>query len=410
MKESNGYGQGYSEEQAQRTAWLIAGYLQQTLTEEEHDELDQWVTASDENQRLFEELINPAAIQKGLTELGGADSRAALKKIKARLQFDPKKTKANKRRLLPYGIAASLILLAGLYFIYNLMNGKTKTKKPLTEINTIRPGGNYAILKLANGQTINLQDSKNGLIDSTSGSEVLKTADGQLSYVNSGLASIEQHTLTTPVGGQYNVLLPDGSRVWLNAMSSLKYPVSFTDKERVVELTGEAYFEVATQVQAGSANGMNGGKIPFIVNTRGMRVEVLGTHFNINAYEDEPTINTTLLEGKVKIAGSELKPGEQAQLDSKGKIDIKENVNTEEIIAWKNGLFQFRSAPIESIMRQVSRWYDAEIVYKGKVDFHFTATIHRHEPVSKLLQVLEEMNNVHFIIEGKKIIVKPETN
>ncbi|HSU26797.1 MAG TPA: FecR domain-containing protein [Chitinophagaceae bacterium] len=402
MKESNGLGQAYNEEQAQRTAWLIAGYIRQTLTEKEHDELDDWVTASDANQRLFEELVNPKFIEKGLAEMAGTDSQAALDKIKLRLHFKPERP--IKKKLITYGIAASLVILVGLFFLFILMDKKADPGKPGLTENTIQPGGNYAVLKLANGQTINLYDAKNGLIDSSGGSEVLKTADGQLSYEKEGKAGNEIHTLTTPAGGQYNILLADGSRVWLNASSSLTYPVTFSGKTREVTLTGEGYFEIANVSQHTAAGEE---KIPFIVDVRGRRVEVLGTHFDINAYEDETTINTTLLEGKVRIGDEELSPGEQAQLDPNGKITILQNINTAEAVAWKNGQFQFKDALIEPIMRQVKRWYDAEVVYEGKVDFHFNATIYRKEPVEKLLHILEETNRVHFKIDGKKIIVKP---
>jgi ferric-dicitrate binding protein FerR (iron transport regulator) len=404
MKETPVQENGYSEEKAQRIAWLIAGYLQQTLGEKEHDELDEWVTASDANQQLFEELIHPAVIEKGLAQLGEADTQAAIQRIKAKLHFTPARTKTTKRRFMYYGIAASLVLLAGIYLMYTLINPKSDPGKIATENDSLQPGGNYAMLRLPNGKTINLYEAKKGLIDSSEGIEVLKTADGQLSYVNSALEKTDQHMLITPVGGQYNVLLPDGSRVWLNALSSLKYPVAFAKgKERVVELNGEAYFEIASiPLSPGEP-----GKTPFVVKVRGVNVEVTGTHFNINAYEDEPDIKTTLLEGKVKVQDTELLPGEQAQVSAGGKVSVHRDINTEEVIAWKNGLFVFKGSQIGTIMRQVNRWYDAEIVYEARPDFHFNATIHRHEPVSTLLQVLEETNQVHFSIQGKKIIVKP---
>jgi Fe2+-dicitrate sensor, membrane component len=207
------------------------------------------------------------------------------------------------------------------------------------------------------------------------------------------------------------VLLQDGSRVWLNASSSLRYPATFNGAERVVELRGEGYFEIAP-VESPGAEKKKG---PFIVKTEGMAVKVLGTRFNINAYKDEEIITTTLLEGSVSLSGRNqpgsairiLKPGEQAKLYADEVIQVLENVDIEETVAWKNGQFKFNDARIETVMRQVSRWYDAEIVYRGTVNYHFNATIYRHEPVTKLLKVLEETDRVHFTIEGKKIIVRP---
>ena len=415
------------EEQANRIAYLLAGYLRQTLSDEEHDELDEWMTTSDENQQLFEELTDPATIQKGLAEMDTVNEAASLERIKSKIYFSNEKSIPRKRRWRQYNIAASIILLAGLLIFFQVMKRKTKDDKVIVETNKIQPGGNYATLTLGNGQTINLHEAKNGLIDSANGSEVLKTAEGQLSYESSSIANDAYHILTTPAGGQYSVLLPDGSRVWLNSSSSLKYPVAFTGKERVVELTGEGYFEVAPSTSPGltatpsrGGYGEGGGKTPFIVKVGNMEVEVLGTHFNIMAYGDEPSIQTTLLEGRVALrpfdkltaqgdnhATFELKPGEQGQMGNDRELKIMSGVDVEEVVAWKNGLFKFKDAPIEEIMRQVGRWYDAEVVYEGKVNYHFNATIYRKEPVNKLLGILEETERVHFRIEGKKIFVKP---
>ncbi|MBK8088094.1 MAG: FecR domain-containing protein [Chitinophagaceae bacterium] len=232
------------EEEAQRIAYLTAGFIKRTLNDAEHDELDAWITASDANQRLFEELISPEGIAKGMQERNAIDTEAALQKIKEQIRFQPQEEKKGKVFQLFYRAAAAVVLIAGAYLIYTMMNRKPNPERVTVQTNAIQPGGNYALFTLGTGKKIRLADMKNGLIDSTDGSEVLKVADGQLSYVDNEQTNEEQHLLTTPIGGQYNVLLPDGSRVWLNAASSLKYPVSFHGKERVVELTGEGYFEV----------------------------------------------------------------------------------------------------------------------------------------------------------------------
>jgi ferric-dicitrate binding protein FerR (iron transport regulator) len=213
--------------------------------------------------------------------------------------------------------------------------------------------------------------------------------------------------------------LPDGSRVWLNAASSLKYPVRFDGRERVVELSGEGYFEV--RPAPSSAPG-GGERKPFIVKVNGIEVEVVGTHFNINAYKDDAVTRTTLLEGKVRvrrkpIADSRqssvvsgeviLYPGEQAVAGVHGVITMQKEINTEEIIAWKNGWFDFKDASIETVLQQASRWYNIEVVYKTKINKHFNAEVLRSEPLEKLLRLLELTGGVHFKIDNKTIYVLP---
>lgn len=412
------------EEEAQRIAYLTAGFIKRTLNDAEHDELDAWITASDANQQLFEELISPEGIAKGMQERNAIDTEAALQKIKEQIRFQPKKEKKGKVFQLFYRAAAAVVLIAGAYLIYTMMNRKPNDEQVTVQTNAIQPGGNYALLTLGNGKQIRLAEMKNGLIDSTDGSEVLKVADGQLSYVDNQQTNEEQHLLTTPIGGQYNVLLPDGSRVWLNAASSLKYPVSFHGKERVVELTGEGYFEVSPLSPKGGQE-----KMPFIVKVNGIEVEVVGTHFNINAYKEDAVVKTTLLEGRVKVrreTGGErresadgrreeegvsdeviLQPGEQAVAGKSGVITLNKGINTEEIIAWKNGWFYFKDAPIETVLQQAARWYNIEVVYKANIKQHFNAEVLRSESIEKLLKLLELTGAVHFKIENKTIYVLP---
>jgi ferric-dicitrate binding protein FerR (iron transport regulator) len=231
-----------------------------------------------------------------------------------------------------------------------------------------------------------------------------------LTYTIAGLQVTEKdaafyNTITTPRGGQYQVTLSDGTKVWLNAASSIRFPVLFTGNERKVEITGEAYFEVAKNVSK-----------PFKVKTISSEVEVLGTHFNVNAYDDEAVAKTTLLEGLVKVsvpqtggklAARFLQPGQQSGITKDGRISVLNNADTEEAVAWKNGRFQFRSADLKSILRQISRWYDVDVVYKGNVDLHFTGQLTRDDYVSKVFDKLALTGEVHFKIEGKKIIVSP---
>ncbi|WPU96113.1 DUF4974 domain-containing protein [Mucilaginibacter sabulilitoris] len=304
--------------------------------------------------------------------------------------------------------AAVLFFLSfGIYFLSKkaVVTNKLVKNQPLK--NDISPGGNKAILTLANGSQIILTGAKNGTIAQQGLVAVDKTADGQIVYNNgqgsSGLGEtadkVAMNTMTTPRGGQYWVVLPDGSRVLLNAASSLTYPTSFSGNERKVELTGEAYFEVAH----------NAAK-PFKVSSNGQTVEVLGTHFNINAYKDEPAIKTTLLEGKVKVTANALnkahflQPGQQSVFNA--QTFAVNQVETDGVVAWTNGQFVFEGDNIQYIMRTVSRWYDVDITYNGTApDDIFGGSVSRFNNISEVLKILQLTGKVHFKIEGRKIIV-----
>jgi ferric-dicitrate binding protein FerR (iron transport regulator) len=257
-------------------------------------------------------------------------------------------------------------------------------------------------LTLSDGSQVALNNAHNGTLASQGNVMINKNKDGQIVYANSGEDSALQNdgynTATTPRGGQFQLILSDGTKVWLNAASSIKYPVVFKGNERKVELTGEAYFEVA-----------HNKKKPFKVISNGQTVEVLGTHFNINAYNNENAVRTTLLEGSVRVSTGDknkvIKPGEQAQLKN-GDFQIAA-VDVNEVIAWKNGLFQFKDANIIDIMKQLSRWYDVDIKYEGSIpDRKFSGSISRNVNASQLLDILS-FEKIHFRIEGKTIIVTP---
>ena len=326
-----------------------------------------------------------------------------LKPGAAVIKMHPKKTFVLSRIAAAAVIILVLSLGAFLYFNNNSEKqiAKTDAQQPLK--NDVAPGGNKAVLTLADGTQIVLDSAANGTLTQQGKTKIIKLDDGQLAYREGGSSSrnggtgVGYNTISTPKGGQYQIVLADGSKVWLNAASSLRFPTSFPGKERNVELTGEGYFEIAKNASK-----------PFHVKVSDMEVEVLGTHFNVNAYEDEAEIKTTLLEGAVKIntgnATGVLKPGQQAQVNKRKDIKVV-NADVDQAVAWKNGKFQFNDASIETIMKQVARWYDAEIVYEGKVPGGFVADISRDVPVSKLLQILELTNRVHFKIEGKKVTV-----
>jgi hypothetical protein len=264
------------------------------------------------------------------------------------------------------------------------------------------PQSNRAAITLASGHKIYLDSAAKGILVSQGNVKLFKLADGEITYSGSNTAA-EYNTLTNPRGSRpVAMTLTDGTKVWLNAGSSLTYPVAFTGKERNVEITGEAYFEVTHHT------GM-----PFTVKKLGddASILVLGTHFNVNAYDDEAAMKITLLEGAVKVSkgtnSSLLTPGQQAELKD-GSIRLINDADMDEVMAWKNGKFQFgEKTGIETIMRQVARWYDVETEYRGKVNRHFWGSISRNVNVSQVLKMLETTGAVHFKMEGMKVIVMP---
>jgi ferric-dicitrate binding protein FerR (iron transport regulator) len=281
-----------------------------------------------------------------------------------------------------------------------VVSQEIKPKKDLS------PGGNKATLLLGDGSVVDLRNAQNGLIRNAAGTRIDKQ-DGQLIYDASATAmgsttdrAPEMNTIQTPRGGQYQLILPDGTKVWLDAASSLSYPTAFTGKDRQVQLKGEAYFEVAEDKSK-----------PFTVVVGDVQVNVLGTHFNVMAYDDENAIKTTLLEGAVKVTRGQashlLEPGQQASCDKTSGSFRMLDVDADEAIAWKNGYFQFAGVPIETVMRQIARWYDVEVEYQGRTNEHFRGTISRSVNVSEVFKMLELTGAVHFSIDGKKIIVKP---
>lgn len=316
-------------------------------------------------------------------------------------------------------VAASVLLLVGLgsYFLFfNKTNEQTKVPVVVISNDVKAPETNRAMVTLANGQQVFLDSVTNGQLAIQGNVKLVKLADGQIAYqstVDGQQSTVQYNTLNNPRGSKViDMTLADGSRVWLNSGSSVTYPVAFVGKERKVSITGEAYFEVAPSV-ALLANGQKG-KRPFIVNAQGMEIEVLGTHFNVNSYTDEDAVKTTLLEGKVRIqskatnAQTMLAPGEQARFDKQTQALSKaKDVDVDAEVAWRFGMFQFNNADLKTVMRQLERWYDVEVQYSGAVpDREFIGTIPRSLNLSKVLTLLEKQN-VHFTIDGKKIIVTP---
>lgn len=384
---------------------LIEKYLEGKATPSEKDELNNWYHSF--NDEETEVLLNPEDSGEAL------EQRLKMRLLQTIRKKDKKTAAPHRRKWMVAAAAILLIMLsAGSYYLFikNDNEQPLVRNKPVPQLNDIAPGGNKALLTLADGTTIVLDSAANGTLTSQGNIQVKKLHNGQIAYIINGQQVTENdeafyNTISTPRGGQYQVTLADGTKVWLNAASSIRFPVVFTGTERKVEMTGEAYFEVFKN----KAN-------PFKVKAAGSEVAVLGTYFNVNAYTDESAIRTTLLEGSVKVSvpgitktGAEkyLTPGQQSAVLVNGMIDVLNDADTEEAVAWKNGRFQFHSADLKSILRQIARWYDVEVVYNGNVNLHFTGQLTRNGNVSKVFEKLALTGEVQFAIEGKKIIVSP---
>jgi len=310
----------------------------------------------------------------------------------------------------PLATAAILILLAGaaayIWRQYTITAKKQVAATPSAPGNDAPPGHEGAILTIADRQEVVLDSLHDGTV-TTQGEATVSIKNGQLAYASReirGVCGAEFgplfNTLTTPKGRQYRFTLPDGTQVWLNAASSITYPTVFCGKTRVVTITGEAYFEIAKDPLR-----------PFNIKVNNMEVEVLGTNVDINAYSDEGAIKTTLLEGGVKVKSATsavmLRPGEQASLTTSAQLKVKTHIKLEEVMAWKNGYFQFNDADIHTVMRQLGRWYNLEVVYEGVVpNEKFGGRLPRNANASEVLKTLEQ-TQVHFRIEGNKLIVMP---
>lgn len=406
--------------ETQRIVYLLERYVAVLLTEAEEQELA--VIMNDPQQ---EELVRSVLLRlleeegEGLLE----GEEAAPDQAEPAASWDPvlqrvlsvDKTKEmssapirslSRLRNLPrrwIAAAAVLILLGGsvLYILTRSSPITPVAKTSLKSTDPIHPGSNRAVLTLASGQQIVLDDAHNGVLGQQGKTQVIKLDSGRLAYNSGGSENGAPlyNTITTPRGGQYQITLPDETKVWLNAESSLRFPTAFTATERVVELTGEAYFEVAPNKSK-----------PFLVKTGQSNTRVLGTSFNIMAYPDEGPVRTTLLEGGVKIDegghSAVLEPGEQGIFND-GVINTKA-VNTRAVVAWKDGYYFFDRTPVQSVMRQIARWYNVDIVYQGAVPKdEIVGRIPRTAYVSEVLHIME-LIGIHFKIEGRTIIVTPE--
>jgi len=379
---------------------LLEGFLRQSLTGEELTEFFELLRLPENEARLAEALDNDLQNM----QLAGLGKQEQLAEAHSALI-----EKINGSRL-KWLAAASVILVAGLTagMLFFSPAGK---KQPLQAASSLvvhdiaAPDASRAILTLSNGQQMFVDSAGSGELAKQGQTSVIKMMDGHIVYKGAGAGSgMQYNTLSVPRGSRIARLsLEDGTRVWVNAGSSLKYPVAFTGKERSVEIMGEAYFEVSRSADQ-----------PFMVHINttspggGSMVQVLGTHFNINAYGDEEDVKVTLLEGSVRVhkqaATSLLQPGEQAQVSN--RIKVVNDADAEETVAWRNGRFSYNNAGLEKIMRQISRWYGVEVVYDEKIADEYTINVPDTIPLSQLLKFIELSGGVHFMLDGKRVIVK----
>ena len=366
---------------------------------------------------LLQELLREDFFNEINASIDQHDEAAKEILDKIHQKINAAKRKSSKTTVVPLkwiSIAASFFLLAfsAYFFLYNNDSNpvavvEKSSKQPL--VNDFVPGEDKAVLTLADGSVVILDDASNGNIALQGAVQIQKVNDGKLQYQAGGEAlETVYNSVSTPKGGKFQLTLSDGTKVWLNSSSSLKFPVVFNGNERKVELHGEGYFEVAENKQK-----------PFKVDVAGRgEVEVLGTHFNVNAYADEASLNTTLLEGSVKVkVGSSSKPsmlvpGQQARIFPNGEVRTTSNINLEEVVAWKNGKFHFgESTDMETVMRQIGRWYDVDVEYSGNFSGkHLGGTISRDVNASRVFEMLEMTGIAKFRIVGKKVLVVAQNN
>lgn len=406
----------------ERIAELAFKYLLRQLTDEEKEELDKWIAVSAENEARFRELTDRTLLRSKVDEYNQFDEERIWGKIVGEVpEVDVPIIKRNKNIWFRVSMAAAMlviILLGGWLYMRSSFNDKKgHTAETVTTTKDISPGGNKAILTLSDGSQVVLDRARHGVLAEQGKTSISKKREGEVIY-NAKTASLTDHspltynTITTPRGGQYHVVLPDGSHVWLNAASSIYFPAQFTGKERGVRLSGEAYFEVAPDKSR-----------PFTISVAPVEseqmatIQVLGTHFNVSAYADENYINATLLEGRIKFASAkatntpaaDLKPGQQVVLSKQAeKVSVTNAEDAEVSISWVKGIFHFEKANISDVMRQLSRWYNVDVVYEGKIpEQKITGDAERNIPLSTMLQTLEKMASVQFQIQGRIIKVKP---
>lgn len=376
------------------TSQLIIKFLKDELNAQEKRALELWLNASPANRELLESFRNTAAVQQEINYIDAVDTHKGWEEISKQMQVKPVKAFFwNKIR--KYSAAAILLITTGIgLYYYTAKNNNGKPNGTLAS-QDIMPGGQKAVLQLADGSSLDLGSNK-FLLKGENGEVAMSASKGTLYFGNNkGSRAKGYNLLKTPRAGEYKMILPDGTKVWLNASSTLRFPASFNREERHVQLTGEAYFEVAHNKD-----------LPFRVSFNNTEVEVLGTHFNINTFGKQS--RTTLVEGSVKVteAGKQqlLKPGEEAIVND-GKVAIHKT-DTYKSIAWKEGAFYFQDDLMTDIMDQVFRWYNVEIIYKGKPGTkRYSGNIRRQATLKQVLEMLNAVSGTEFSLEDRTVTV-----
>jgi ferric-dicitrate binding protein FerR (iron transport regulator) len=398
-----------------RLEYLFERYLNRQCNESEEAELME-LLGLPENERMVK-LVMDKLMDKSADDLKMPEDTARV--ILQQIVAVNNRKAIGAKAVLFTGVwrkvaaAAVVIVIAVAAMIYAGRDKKAPEKTVVKEKSDIHPGGDKGSLTLADGTVLSLNEMPDGILQQQGNYRIRKKGGVLQCDINGGDAQIagkSYNVLSTPRGGQFQLMLPDGSNVWLNAESSLKFPVAFDKNAREVELSGEAYFEVKTIRDQNSK-----AKKPFNVLVRlpsgkEARVEVLGTHFNVNAYNNESSVKTTLIEGAVNVSeeGSSvvLKPGQQARLSENNSLSVDRHADVEGAVAWKNGLFHFDNVDITTIMRQIGRWYNVDIVYAGKIaPRHFVGKIRRSAELSEVLEILR-LSDIDFKVDGKTIVVK----
>lgn len=393
---------------------LLHKLAQNKANKLEHEAFISWVDTLDEEEYL--EVLNQ--YQQILLQYPetGKPLPEVEKRIERQLDLLPTSTySVPLKKWWDIAKVASVLLVAtvGTWYALSILDDAGSNSAPTEKLSSrygddILPGTDKATLTMSNGQTIILDDIPEGQLNLNGGIHILKTGEGAITYdlmkTSRNKDKPTYHTITTPVGGEYQVTLPDGSKVWLNSMSSITAPDVFDEKQRMVDVTGEVFFDIKEK------RTTHGKKIPFLVKTGNQTVAVLGTQFNINAYPENHAVETTLVEGKVKVSSSGtstvLRPGEQSRVNPNGQMDLLENVNIGKIVAWKNGYFHFSDDSILEIMKQLSRWYGIQPEFVGDLpESGFGGQIGREKNISEVLRVLELTDEVSFNIEGQKVKV-----
>ena len=392
----------------EKIAGLLLGRERGTLTEAESRELQQWLNAqSAASNAFYDNMTTAASMEASLRMLQQVDEDAAWKDVCNRIgvPVDTKIVPA-KRVWMRWAAAAALaaVIVTSAILVLHKQNKTLETPMAARYNSSVLPGGDKAVLELADGSRILLDSASKGLLAVQGNARVVKKEDGTIAYAAPAAAAPQEITynkISTPRGGQYKLVLPDGTQVWLNAASSLRYPAVFTGTDRTVELTGEAYFDVAPDAARQFT----------VLAAGGLQVQVLGTGFNIQAYPDEPVHTATLESGKIRVAGNGhsavLRPGQQTLTDAADQFKVVK-ADMEAALAWKAGVFYLQDATIGEIMRQISRWYDVDVIYEGNITQQFIGKIPRNTNLADVLTILESTGYVHFQLKGKQLIVQPK--